>query len=238
MNMNNLPGIDVLGGFRVRSSQPLDVRQTVDTIQDRNSLVSDNQAFVGLRVFVTAVKKSYIYNGESWDEIPTAISVAQAMEVFTAPDINEATDGAKGLVPAPTVNDDGKYLTTAGWTSIPTASETSSGFMTSAMLGKLNGMEVGANNYTHPTTHDAIMITEDSSHRFATDNEKQKWNNKTEVLIGDTPSSDMPANSIFGKILRTATDGPTVPPTPSITPDPTPIPGGNESGGEDETESG
>ena len=48
--MNNLPGIDVLGGFRVRSSQPLDVRQTVDTIQDRNSLVKIGRASCRERV--------------------------------------------------------------------------------------------------------------------------------------------------------------------------------------------
>lgn len=36
------------------------------------------------------------------------------------------------------------------------------------------------NNYTHPDTHPATMITEDATHRFVTDEEKTKWN-----CIGD-----------------------------------------------------
>ena len=34
----------------------------------------------------------------------------------------------------------------------------------------------GLSNYEHPATHPATMITEDSTHRFATDNEKVAWN--------------------------------------------------------------
>ena len=44
---------------------------------------------------------------------------------------------------------------------------------------KLNGIEEGANNYTHPTTHNATIITQDSTHRFVTDTEKSTWNNKS-----------------------------------------------------------
>ncbi len=36
----------------------------------------------------------------------------------------------------------------------------------------------GLNNYTHPTSHAATMITEDDTHRFATDTEKAEWNAK------------------------------------------------------------
>lgn len=35
--------------------------------------------------------------------------------------------------------------------------------------------------YTHPTSHPATMITEDSSHRFVSDNEKNTWNGKAEA---------------------------------------------------------
>lgn len=47
---------------------------------------------------------------------------------------------------------------------------------------KLAGIAEGANNYTHPATHPASMITEDGSHRFTTDAEKAAWNGK------ETPS--------------------------------------------------
>lgn len=41
---------------------------------------------------------------------------------------------------------------------------------------KLAGIEDNANNYTHPSTHPATMITTDSTHRFVTDGEKNTWN--------------------------------------------------------------
>ena len=40
---------------------------------------------------------------------------------------------------------------------------------TAALLSKLNGIAEGANKYTHPASHPASMITEDSTHRFVTD---------------------------------------------------------------------
>ena len=40
---------------------------------------------------------------------------------------------------------------------------------TAALLSKLNGIAEGANKYTHPASHPASMITEDSTHRFLTD---------------------------------------------------------------------
>lgn len=43
---------------------------------------------------------------------------------------------------------------------------------------KLSGIEANANNYTHPSSHPATMITEDSTHRFVTDAEKNVWNEK------------------------------------------------------------
>ena len=43
---------------------------------------------------------------------------------------------------------------------------------------KLAGIEANANNYTHPSSHPATMITEDSTHRFVTDAEKNVWSEK------------------------------------------------------------
>ena len=45
---------------------------------------------------------------------------------------------------------------------------------------KLNDIEEGANNYIHPTKHEASIIIEDNTHRFVTDEEKNEWNNKSE----------------------------------------------------------
>lgn len=40
---------------------------------------------------------------------------------------------------------------------------------------KINGADTKV--YEHPANHPATMITEDASHRFVTDEEKEKWNN-------------------------------------------------------------
>lgn len=45
---------------------------------------------------------------------------------------------------------------------------------TTADKDKLSGIEAGANAYTHPDSHPASMISEDSTHRFTTDAEKSK----------------------------------------------------------------
>ena len=42
---------------------------------------------------------------------------------------------------------------------------------------KLSGIENNANNYIHPTAHEATIIVEDTTHRFTTDVEKSTWNN-------------------------------------------------------------
>ena len=49
---------------------------------------------------------------------------------------------------------------------------------TTAEKNKLAGIATNANNYVHPSTHAATMITEDSTHRFVTDAEKSTWNGK------------------------------------------------------------
>lgn len=45
---------------------------------------------------------------------------------------------------------------------------------------KLSGIEENANNYTHPSSHPANIITEDSTHRFVTDAEKNVWSSKSD----------------------------------------------------------
>ena len=49
---------------------------------------------------------------------------------------------------------------------------------TTTEKNKLAGIESNANNYSHPSTHDASMITQSASYRFVTDTEKSTWNGK------------------------------------------------------------
>lgn len=57
------------------------------------------------------------------------------------------------------------------------------GFMSKGDFSKLAGVESGANKYTHPAAHPATMITEDETHRFATDAEKTAWNGKVNTSV-------------------------------------------------------
>lgn len=47
---------------------------------------------------------------------------------------------------------------------------------------KLDGIEVKANNFIHPSVHPASMISESASRRFVTDSEKSTWNNKQKAI--------------------------------------------------------
>lgn len=74
---------------------------------------------------------------------------------------------------------------------------------TTAEKNKLAGIAVGANNYIHPSTHPATMITEDSTHRFVTDTEKNKWN-ESEVFIATyntTTNAEIEAAYQAGKTI-------------------------------------
>ena len=62
--------------------------------------------------------------------------------------------------------------------AIPNATTTARGLMTTTQVTKLNGIATGANNYTHPSSHPASMITQSSTYRFCTDTEKSTWNGK------------------------------------------------------------
>ncbi|NMB42558.1 MAG: hypothetical protein GX995_00330, partial [Clostridiales bacterium] len=67
---------------------------------------------------------------------------------------------------------------TGGYDPIPKATVSSDGLMAKEDKAKLNGIESGANKYTHPSTHPASMIVESTTKRFASDSEKSTWNAK------------------------------------------------------------
>ena len=54
---------------------------------------------------------------------------------------------------------------------------------TTAEKQKLAGIAAGANNYTHPTSHPASMIAQDTTHRFVTDTEKTTWTGKASTAV-------------------------------------------------------
>ena len=54
--------------------------------------------------------------------------------------------------------------------------------------------------YTHPTTHPATMITEDSTHRFVTDTEKTTWNNKADKTVASATANGLMSSAHYSKL--------------------------------------
>ena len=77
-----------------------------------------------------------------------------------------------------------RFETIDGQTMDPqlVATTTDDGLMSAGDKSKLDGIAANANKYTHPSTHAATMITEDSTHRFVTDTEKSTWNAKASTV--------------------------------------------------------
>lgn len=57
---------------------------------------------------------------------------------------------------------------------------------TTTEKNKLAGIETGANNYTHPSTHPPSIIVQDANNRFVTDTEKAIWNGKEPAFSKNT----------------------------------------------------
>jgi hypothetical protein len=105
--------------------------------------------------------------------------------------INLATQVEDLLPPSAIAQDETNRLVTDSEKSVwngkagtDTATTSANGLLSSTDKSKLDGVEAGANAYTHPGSHAATMITEDSDHRFASDTEKGAWNDKLDKAGG------------------------------------------------------
>lgn len=104
------------------------------------------------------------------------------------------------------------------------ATTTLSGFFAAVDKVKLNGISTGANKttssatngniaidgsqvtvYTHPATHPATMIVEDSGHRFATDAEKNIWNAKASTAVATGSANGLMSAADFTKLAGVST---------------------------------
>lgn len=67
---------------------------------------------------------------------------------------------------------------------------------TAAEKTKLAGIATSANNYTHPSTHPASIITQDATHRFLTDTERTNWNAKETTSGAQSKATTAESNAI------------------------------------------
>ena len=60
---DSINGITVASGFKLQAKTPIDGRLVVDTIADRNALVTENGAYEGMVVYVKADNTLYKLDG-------------------------------------------------------------------------------------------------------------------------------------------------------------------------------
>ena len=85
-------------------------------------------------------------------------------------------------------------------TTYSVATTSANGLMSSTDKVKLNGIATGANNYTHPSSHPASIITQDASNRFVTDSEKATWNGKASTSTATTSDNGLMSSSDKSKL--------------------------------------
>ena len=78
MNFADIKGISLASGFKLQAESPLDARNVVDTIEERDALVTIHAAYEGLRVYVKANKVIYVYNGSGWTNTNTTYGLASS----------------------------------------------------------------------------------------------------------------------------------------------------------------
>ena len=69
MSFADKKGITVASGFKLQAEALLDAREQVNSLVERDELVSIHAVTEGLKVYVKETKTLYVWNGESWDEL-------------------------------------------------------------------------------------------------------------------------------------------------------------------------
>lgn len=208
MAFEDKKGIVVASPFKLQAEVLLDVRQQVETIAERDRLVTLKAATAGLRVFVKENSTSYVYTGSKWDPLSTG-----------APYKHPTGDG-NHHVPATGTTNAGKYLkagATAGsesWskiaasdiTGLPTRLPNPQALkFTGAATATYDGSgAVTVNIPTSGTTDASLTLqmnggTTEDTNKFTFNGSAAKIVNITPALIGAAASSHThPASQITG----------------------------------------
>ena len=94
-------GIKLTTGFDVGAKTPLDNKSVVETIQERDSFVTDNLVYEGLEVYVKETKTKYRYNGTEWEVANggAGLSSEQAQKLETAYEHSQSTHVSVSDIP-------------------------------------------------------------------------------------------------------------------------------------------
>lgn len=122
-------------------------------------LYSDTVQTVASNAVTNTDSRTYGLQFNSAGQAVVNVPWVDTNTVYTHP----TTDGSLH-VPATSTTNNGKVLmagATAGvfaWSTLPNVTTTTAGYMLAADKVKLDGIAVNANNYVHPSTHDASII--------------------------------------------------------------------------------
>ena len=122
--------------------------------------------------------KTYRWSGSAYAVISETLALGETSSTAYAEDKGKA-------------NADEITKIKNGTTIVPKATDATT------VTGFTVGVNVPANAkftdtvYTHPSTHPATMITEDTSHRFVTDTEKSTWNAKASTAVATTSANGL-----------------------------------------------
>ena len=87
-------GIGVASGFKLQAKAPIDPRQVVDTIDDRDALITENGAYEGMQVYVKADKKTYLLKdlaAGTWEELGSGGGASELLTIEISVSITETT---------------------------------------------------------------------------------------------------------------------------------------------------
>ena len=87
-------GIGVASGFKLQAKAPIDPRQVVDTIDDRDALITENGAYEGMQVYVKADKKTYLLKdlaAGTWKELGSGGGASELLTIEISVSITETT---------------------------------------------------------------------------------------------------------------------------------------------------
>lgn len=133
-------------------------------LQNLASAPADPKA--GQIYFDSASSKFYGYNGSGWVDLGQVLTGASIVSLINASssilDDNNLSAAAQDAI--------GKRHSHANATVLNAMEQA----FTTALKNKLDGIAAGANNYVHPSTHSLDMITETTSKKIMTADERTK----------------------------------------------------------------
>ena len=198
MSFDEKKGIVVASGFKLQAETPLDARQVVEDITERNELVTIHAAVAGLRVFVKSEKKSYVYNGTGWDPLVTGSGyIHPTGDGYHHVPATGTSNNGKVLMAGDTAgSEQWKTLTRSNISDFPSTLPNPNALtFTGAVKDSYDGSAEKTINIpeTSPVANDLIIKlnggTEEGTNQFTFDGSEGKNVNITPAAIGAAAAS-------------------------------------------------